>query len=96
VAARDPFGLPVPPGGRLYVGFLRDPPLPSSRRKVAALATPNDAFAVHGRELYWLCATPPMESIISGATLEQVLGQAATLRNVNTVRRLALKYHPAY
>jgi hypothetical protein len=33
-----------------------------------------------------------MESIISGATLERVVGQAATLRNVNTVRRLAAKY----
>jgi hypothetical protein len=33
-----------------------------------------------------------MESIVSGAVLEQVLGQPATLRNVNTVRRLAAKY----
>jgi hypothetical protein len=32
-----------------------------------------------------------MQSIISGATLEKVLGQPATLRNVNTVRRLAAK-----
>lgn len=79
VADRAPFGTPVPPRGRIYVGFLRNRP-------------PTDRFAVHGRELYWLCATPSMESIISGATLERVLGQAATLRNVNTVRRLATKY----
>lgn len=92
VAERDPFGTPVPPGGRVYVGFLRAPPSPSGRRQVAALVTPTDTFVVHGRELYWLCATPSMKSIISGATLEKVLGQAATLRNVNTVRRLAAKY----
>lgn len=92
VAERDPFGTPVPPGGRIYVGFLRDGPSSSARRKVAELTTATDRFAVYGRELYWLCATPSMESIISGATLERVLGQAATLRNVNTVRRLATKY----
>jgi uncharacterized protein (DUF1697 family) len=92
VAERDPFGTAVPPGGRIYVGFLRDPPSSSAWRKVAELTTPTDRFAVHGRELYWLCATPSMESIISGATLERVLGQAATLRNVNTVQRLAMKY----
>ena len=92
VAARDPFGTPVPEGGRIYVGFLRQPPSPSERRKVMALATAADTFAVDGRELYWMCAVPSMESIISGATLEKVLGQPATLRSVNTVRRLAEKY----
>jgi uncharacterized protein (DUF1697 family) len=92
VAKRDPFGTPMPPGGRIYVGFLRDRPSSSAWRKVAELTTPTDSFAVQGRELYWLCATPSMESIISGATLERALGQAATLRNVNTVRRLATKY----
>ena len=91
VAERDPFGTPVPPGGRLYVAFLREAPPAAARRKVAALTTPKDGFAVHGRELYWLCAVPSMESIISGATLEKVMGQA-TLRNINTVRRLAAKY----
>jgi uncharacterized protein (DUF1697 family) len=92
VAERDPFGTPVPPGGRIYVGFLRDRPSPSVRRKVEALVTPTDMLAVEGRELYWLCATPSMESIVSGATLERVFGQPATLRNRNTVQRLALKY----
>lgn len=70
VAERDPFGKPVPTGGRLYIGFLRDAPTPPVRQKIVAL----------------------VESIISGATLEKVLGQPATLRNVNTVRRLAAKY----
>jgi uncharacterized protein (DUF1697 family) len=92
VAGRDPFGTPVPEGGRIYVGFLRQPPSPSGRRKVMALATSADTFAVDGRELYWMCAVPSMESIVSGATLEKVLGQPATLRNVNTVRRLAGQY----
>ncbi len=95
VAQRDPFGTPMPPGGRIFVAFLRDPPPASVRKKVAALATSTDTFAVDGRELYWRCAVPSMQSIISGATLERVLGQPATLRNVNTVRRLAAKYPSA-
>jgi uncharacterized protein (DUF1697 family) len=91
VAEHDPFG-PLPPGGRMYVGFLRERPSRSASRKVDALTTPTDAFALLGRELYWMCATPSLESIISGAVLEKVLGQAMTLRNANTVRRLAAKY----
>jgi uncharacterized protein (DUF1697 family) len=92
VAERDPFGAPLPPGGRIYVGFFRDRPSAAARRSVMALTTPTDTLAMDGRELYWMCATPSMESNISGATLEKALGQPATLRNVNTVRRLAAKY----
>jgi len=91
-AEHDPFGAPLPPGGRIYVGFLRDAPSPPASRKLEVLTTPTDAFAVLGRELYWMCATPSVESVISGTVLEKVLGQAVTLRNVNTVRRLAAKY----
>jgi uncharacterized protein (DUF1697 family) len=91
-AKHDPFGAPMPPGGRIYVGFLRDAPSPSALRKLKELTTPTDTFAVLGRELYWMCATPSVESVISGTVLEKVLGQAVTLRNVNTVRRLAAKY----
>ena len=95
VAARDPFGKPIPDNGRLFVGFLRDAPPAVARKRVAALGTATDDFQVHGRELYWLCATPSMQSIVSGATLEKLLGAPATLRNVNTVRRLVARYPPA-
>jgi uncharacterized protein (DUF1697 family) len=95
VAEHDPFEGPLPPGGRLYVGFLRESPSASARNQVRELTTAKDVLAVHGRELYWRCAVPSMESIISGAVLEKVLGQPATLRNVNTIRRLAAKYPSA-
>jgi uncharacterized protein (DUF1697 family) len=62
-------------------------------RKVEALATPTDQLAVLGRELYWMCGIPSMQSTVSGTVLEKALGQAVTLRNANTVRRLAAKYH---
>jgi uncharacterized protein (DUF1697 family) len=92
VAERDPFATALPPGGRIYVGFLRDRPSPAARRRVIELTTPTDTLAVEGRELYWRCTVPSTQSIISGATLEKLVGQPATLRNVNTVRRLAEKY----
>jgi uncharacterized protein (DUF1697 family) len=91
-ANRDPFGVPLPPGGRIYLGFLRDRPSAAARRKVVGLCTPADTLTVEGREVWWLCAVPSTESIISGATIEKALGQPATLRNLNTVRRLAEKY----
>ncbi len=94
VAACHPFARPVPAGGRLFVGFLRGAPPAAARARIAALTTPTDEFRVKGRELYWLCRTPSMQSIVSGATLEKALGGPATLRNVNTVRRLAAKYPP--
>lgn len=92
VAGHDPFDAPLPPGGRLYVGFLREPPSASARNQLRALTTAKDALAGHGRELYWRCTVPSTESIVSGAVLEKVLGQPATLRNVNTIRRLVAKY----
>ena len=92
VAGSDAFDGPLPPGGRLYVGFLRESPSASARNRLKALSSAKDALAVHGRELYWRCAVPSTESILSGAVLEKVLGQPATLRNVNTIRRLAAKY----
>ncbi|HEY7502872.1 MAG TPA: DUF1697 domain-containing protein [Gemmatimonadales bacterium] len=92
VAEYDPFDAPLPPGGRLYVGFLREAPSASARARLSEHTTAKDALAVHGKEVYWRCAVPSMESMVSGAVLERVLGQPATLRNVNTIRRLAAKY----
>ena len=95
VAVRNPFSKPIPPGGRLFVGFLRAAPGATTRRKVAAMSANTDEFAVRGRELYWLCAVPSMRSISAGGRLEKAVGMATTFRNFNTVRRLAEKYPPA-
>ena len=77
----------------LYVGFLKAAPAGEAREKVMALRTEIDDFHLHGRELYWLCRTKLSESTVSGAQIEKALGRApATLRNANTVRRMADKY----
>lgn len=80
------------PGNSLYVGFLPEKPENEAKKRVLALASATDDFAVHGREVYWLCRTSFSESKVSGALLEKTLALSATFRNVNTVRRLAAKY----
>ena len=92
IAARNPFDRPLPAGGRLFVAMVRESPPVTVRKKVAALSTSSDEFIVVGREVYWRCAVPSMKSIMSGNTLEKALMQPATLRNVNTLRRLAERY----
>lgn len=78
----------------LYVGFLATRPSPSAARTVNSLRTSNEAFHVHGREFYWISTVGIGQSAFTGATLEKTLATPATLRNINTVRRLVAKYGP--
>ena len=79
-------------GGTLYVALMKTAPGPSVRRAVAALRTDLDDFTIEGRELYWLRRSNLMQSIAAGPSIEKVVGSPMTVRNVNTMRRLALKY----
>jgi uncharacterized protein (DUF1697 family) len=79
-------------GGTLYVALMKTAPGPSVRRAVAALRTDLDDFTLEGRELYWLRRSQLMQSIAAGPSIEKVVGLPMTVRNVNTMRRLALKY----
>jgi uncharacterized protein (DUF1697 family) len=76
----------------LNIAFLADGLDDQSRQKLMALRTEIDDFHIHEREIYWLCRKRQSESKISNAVLEKVLGQKATLRGANTVKRLAAKY----
>jgi uncharacterized protein (DUF1697 family) len=82
----------IAPENRLYIGFLPDGPSEPAKQKLLACSTTVDEFHIHGRELYWLCRTAFSDSEFSGARLEKTLGLPTTLRNVNTVRKLAAKY----
>ena len=57
-----------------------------------ALQNEIDAFAVVGREMYWLCRMRQSESKFANTVLEKVLGQPATMRQVSTMQRLVEKY----
>ena len=73
----------------LYVGMLHASAERGAQRKLEALGTATDHFHIAGRELYWLIGTLVSESKVSGATIEKAIGVPATLRNVNTIQRLA-------
>jgi uncharacterized protein (DUF1697 family) len=95
IAGRQPF----PKGDweedgitRLYITFLTASPPTAVQQKLMDARTPTDDFHFHGSELYWLCRTPSIDSIFSGALLEKMLGMPATVRNRTTVLKLAGKY----
>jgi uncharacterized protein (DUF1697 family) len=92
VAAHLPFAQDeLDAGGTLFVGFMKTAPGPSVARAVAALRNDVNDFAVRDRELYWLRRSQLMQ-VISGPPIEKLIGSPMTMRNVNTVRRLAAKY----
>jgi len=76
----------------LYVGFLAEAPGKASIKNLLAKASPVDDFHLNDREIYWLYRREHGESKFYGSVLEKAIGMQATLRNVNTVQRLAKKY----
>jgi uncharacterized protein (DUF1697 family) len=85
VAARRLYSSEV----RLYVGFLKHTPAAATVTAVAALSTDVDILSVHGSELYWQSRTSFAESTVTAAQMEKLHLGPMTVRNINTVRRLA-------
>lgn len=92
VAGHDAFPAISMDGAALYIAFLGHVPAPDARRALLAFSSDVQSFAVRQREVYWLVRQKISESVFSGARLEKTLGQPATVRNVTTIRKLALKY----
>ena len=77
-------------GESVLVGFLKTAPDAAAQARVAAMGTPNDDLQVVGREAWWLRRGRISDSRLSGGTLEKALGTPMTMRNITTVRKLAL------
>jgi len=75
----------------LYVGLLKEPPPAQVVKAVAAMSNAIDLLSIEGGELYWRCRKSFSESTIAGTKLDRALGCPVTMRNYNTVRRLAEK-----
>lgn len=73
----------------INVMFLADELTAAQRDALAALATDIDAFALRGREAFWLCRTRQSDSRFSAAVLERRLKVRTTLRTWQTVQKLA-------
>jgi uncharacterized protein (DUF1697 family) len=96
IAAYEPFaGVQPGDGDTSYVGFLGRRPPAATARAVAALSNDTDLVELRDRELYWRIRSGGMQaSTLAPTAFESVLGAPTTVRNVNTVRRLAAKYPP--
>jgi uncharacterized protein (DUF1697 family) len=93
VARYKPFHDCDADGNVLYVAFIADNPADEFRRRLMSFTTEVDDFHIYGREVYWLCRKKLGESDFpGGAKFEKALGMPATLRNSNTVIKIALKY----
>ena len=74
------------------IAFLRREPDEPARQRLMALTSEIDRFAVHERQVYWLCRKKQSESTFSNAVLEKALGMQSTLRGANTVVKMAARY----
>ena len=74
------------------VGFLSRNLDAAGVERLSLLSTKDDLFHVRGRDFWWLSTYHQARPAITGRQLERALGQPTTLRNVNTIRRMAERY----
>ena len=95
IAVYNPFGgAGELPHEALFIGFLAESPSQEAVATLVNASSETDQFHIKRRELYWLRRGESNESRFSGGKLEKMLGMATTLRNANTVRRIAANYPP--
>jgi len=82
-------------GSSLYIAFLPAPPSALAKQNLMTFRTADDDFHANGREMYWLCRKRMSESAFFAVNLEKLLGMPSTMRNANTVRKIAAKYPDA-
>ena len=76
----------------LYIVFIRDEPGADVEKKLLSCNNRVDEFHVKGRTVFWLCRKKFSASEFSGALLEKTIQMPATIRNANTIRKIATKY----
>ncbi len=93
IAARRPFPEAFAASAPTLVVHFHQTPLPASAAKaLKAYETAQDAFDVHGREVYWLCQTNQSASAFFKVGLEKVLKLPCTARSITTLQKLLAKY----
>ena len=86
-AERDAAAFPT-----YLVGFLSKDLDAAGVERLSLLSTKEDLFHIRGRNFWWLSRHRQSDPAITGRQLEKALGQPTTLRNVNTIRRMAERF----
>ncbi len=76
----------------LNICFLKSPLDNDSINKLMERKNEIDDFAVHEREMYWLCHKKQSDSTFSNAVLEKTTGSQSTMRGLNTIIKMAEKW----
>lgn len=93
IAACEPFTpAEVAASQAVNIAFLGAPLGAEAATRLLAWRSEIDTLAVQGREVYWLCRQRQSASTFSNAVLEKLIQAPATLRSLNTVHKLALRY----
>lgn len=79
-------------GGAINVSLFAEAPAAENRAKIEGLSSTDDLLRFAGRELYWVSRRKMSESPLFAVSFEKLAGLPATMRNVNTIRRLVAKY----
>ncbi len=78
----------------LNVGFLTEPPSGDAVARLMKYKSTDDDFHCNGREVYWACQTRQSDSAFFKVGFEKALKTRVTVRNVNTIARLAGLHGP--
>lgn len=89
--AADPFGEVASDGSKHLLGFLSDPPAAAKRTALEAkIGTPDpDLYAIKGAHVYLWAPAGVLDSLFAKVDWDRGLGVHCTMRNWNTVLKLA-------
>ena len=86
IVAHRPFALDTS-----VIGFLKRPPTAAAVKEAVTWDIGDEEIAVCGKELYWRHGGRMSESALGAIKIERTLGPM-TMRNLNTVAKIAAKY----
>jgi uncharacterized protein (DUF1697 family) len=89
VIESNPLRRPPPDAKRFFVAFLDSKPRAPAVTALEAEKFGDERFWVAGTEVYALCPRGAADTKLTNALWEKRLGVAATMRNWNTVTKLA-------
>ena len=93
VLSFTPFRRTLQPGNTLCVAFLKEPLGIQAAKALEAVRTDADEFRAHGKEFFWFTQAGLSDSVVWDLPQAKALQlPSSTLRNINTVRKLAEKH----